>query len=128
MPPVPNQGSVGWFPEYCITEDYALSMELRAAGFKVGPNACLGLAAGLRRVLHQLPARLCSRGRRLPAFDHRFRPQSNPAKPPPGPACTHQGRYLAEYLAVGEAPEELRNVLRQRSRWCKGHMQVRRGF
>jgi cellulose synthase/poly-beta-1,6-N-acetylglucosamine synthase-like glycosyltransferase len=31
----------------------------------------------------------------------------------------------AEYLAVGEAPEELRNVLRQRSRWTKGHMQVR---
>ena len=29
-------GCVGWFPEYCITEDYALSMELRAAGFKVG--------------------------------------------------------------------------------------------
>uniref|UniRef100_A0A383V9F4 Glycosyltransferase 2-like domain-containing protein n=1 Tax=Tetradesmus obliquus TaxID=3088 RepID=A0A383V9F4_TETOB len=59
---------VGWFPEYCITEDYALSMELKAAGFK--------------------------------------------------------GEYLAEYLAVGEAPEELRNVLRQRSRWTKGHMQV----
>jgi cellulose synthase/poly-beta-1,6-N-acetylglucosamine synthase-like glycosyltransferase len=31
----------------------------------------------------------------------------------------------AEYLAVGEGPEELRNVLRQRSRWTKGHMQVR---
>ncbi|KAI8463876.1 MAG: nucleotide-diphospho-sugar transferase [Monoraphidium minutum] len=60
--------AVGWFPDYCITEDYALSMELKAAGFK--------------------------------------------------------GRYLAEYLAVGEAPEELRNVLRQRSRWTKGHMQV----
>jgi hypothetical protein len=38
-----------------------------------------------------------------------------------------KGRYLAEYLAVGEAPEELRNVLRQRSRWTKGHMQVRGG-
>eukprot|EP00775_Hariotina_reticulata_P006654 gene6654-6879_t len=61
-------GLVGWFPEYCITEDYALSMELKAAGFK--------------------------------------------------------GAYLAEYLAVGEAPEELRNVLRQRSRWTKGHMQL----
>ncbi|GBF89253.1 six-hairpin glycosidase [Raphidocelis subcapitata] len=61
-------GAVGWFPTYCITEDYALSMELKAAGFK--------------------------------------------------------GRYMAEYLAVGEAPEELRNILRQRSRWTKGHMQV----
>jgi cellulose synthase/poly-beta-1,6-N-acetylglucosamine synthase-like glycosyltransferase len=38
-----------------------------------------------------------------------------------------QGRYLAEYLAVGEAPEELRNILRQRSRWTKGHMQVGTG-
>jgi len=27
-------GRVGWFPTYCITEDYALSMELKAAGFK----------------------------------------------------------------------------------------------
>eukprot|EP00879_Flechtneria_rotunda_P011197 GHRR01011695.1.p1 GENE.GHRR01011695.1~~GHRR01011695.1.p1 ORF type:complete len:695 (+),score=198.24 GHRR01011695.1:342-2426(+) len=62
-------GSVGWFPEFCITEDYALSIELKAAGYK--------------------------------------------------------GKYLAEYLAVGEAPtDELRNVLRQRSRWTKGHMQI----
>ena len=60
---------MGWFPEYTITEDYALSMELKAAGFK--------------------------------------------------------GRYLPEYLAVGEAPDEIRDVMRQRSRWCKGHMQVR---
>jgi cellulose synthase/poly-beta-1,6-N-acetylglucosamine synthase-like glycosyltransferase len=59
---------VGWFPEYTITEDYALSMELKSAGFK--------------------------------------------------------GRYLAEYLAVGEAPDEIRNVCRQRSRWTKGHMQI----
>ena len=35
-----------------------------------------------------------------------------------------KGRYLAEYLAVGEAPDEIRNVCRQRSRWTKGHMQV----
>lgn len=59
---------VGWFPEYTITEDYALSMELKSAGFK--------------------------------------------------------GRYLSEYLAVGEAPDEIRNVCRQRSRWTKGHMQI----
>jgi cellulose synthase/poly-beta-1,6-N-acetylglucosamine synthase-like glycosyltransferase len=38
----------------------------------------------------------------------------------PFAACTQ-----AEYLAVGEAPTEMRNVLRQRSRWTKGHMQVR---
>jgi cellulose synthase/poly-beta-1,6-N-acetylglucosamine synthase-like glycosyltransferase len=24
----------GWFPEYTITEDYALSMELKMAGFR----------------------------------------------------------------------------------------------
>eukprot|EP00878_Enallax_costatus_P040689 GHUV01047038.1.p1 GENE.GHUV01047038.1~~GHUV01047038.1.p1 ORF type:complete len:153 (+),score=48.20 GHUV01047038.1:564-1022(+) len=34
------------------------------------------------------------------------------------------GRYLPEYLAIGEAPEEVRAVTRQRSRWTKGHMQV----
>lgn len=26
--------TVGWFPEYTITEDYALSMELKMAGLK----------------------------------------------------------------------------------------------
>lgn len=35
-----------------------------------------------------------------------------------------QARYLNEYLAIGEAPEEIRNIFRQRSRWCKGQMQV----
>jgi cellulose synthase/poly-beta-1,6-N-acetylglucosamine synthase-like glycosyltransferase len=57
-----------WLTEWCITEDYALSMELKAAGCR--------------------------------------------------------GAYMAEYLAVGEAPAELRNILRQRSRWAKGHFQV----
>lgn len=32
--------------------------------------------------------------------------------------------YMKEYLAYGEAPEDMRNILRQRSRWCKGQMQV----
>ncbi len=32
---------VGWFPEYTITEDYALSMELKAAGFTVGCSSCI---------------------------------------------------------------------------------------
>lgn len=55
---------VGFFPEYTITEDYALGFELKAHGYK--------------------------------------------------------GQYLLEYLAVGEAPDEIRNVFRQRSRWTKG--------
>lgn len=57
-----------WFPEYTITEDYALGFELKAHGFK--------------------------------------------------------GTYLLQYLAMGEAPDEIRNVFRQRSRWTKGHWQV----
>ncbi|GFH10434.1 uncharacterized protein HaLaN_05744, partial [Haematococcus lacustris] len=57
----------GWFPEYTITEDYALGMELKCHGY--------------------------------------------------------QATYLMLYLAVGEAPEEIRNVFRQRSRWTKGHFQ-----
>jgi cellulose synthase/poly-beta-1,6-N-acetylglucosamine synthase-like glycosyltransferase len=36
----------------------------------------------------------------------------------------YKAGYLNEYLAIGEAPEEVRNVFRQRSRWCKGQMQV----
>lgn len=33
-------------------------------------------------------------------------------------------RYVEEYLAIGEAPEQVRNCFQQRSRWCKGHFQV----
>jgi endoglucanase len=35
-----------------------------------------------------------------------------------------QAAYLAAYIAQGEAPIEIRNVFRQRSRWTKGHYQV----
>lgn len=38
-----------------------------------------------------------------------------------------KSKYLREYLAAGEAPEDLRNIFKQRSRWCKGHMQVMMG-
>jgi hypothetical protein len=62
---------VGWFPDYTVTEDYALGMELKMAGCR--------------------------------------------------------GAYLGEFLAQGEAPTEVRNVFRQRSRWTKGHMQVGAG-
>jgi endoglucanase len=59
----------GWSPEYTLTEDYALGMELKKRRWE----------------------------------------------------C----RYVNEYLAVGEAPEQLRNCFQQRSRWAKGHFQVR---
>lgn len=35
----------------------------------------------------------------------------------------YRARYLPEYLATGEAPED-GAVFRQRSRWCKGHLQA----
>jgi cellulose synthase/poly-beta-1,6-N-acetylglucosamine synthase-like glycosyltransferase len=31
---------------------------------------------------------------------------------------------VQEYLAVGEVPETVRNAFMQKSRWCKGGMQV----
>ena len=34
------------------------------------------------------------------------------------PSC-FQCRYVPEYLAVGEAPDQVRNCFQQRSRWCK---------
>ena len=58
----------GLFPEWTLTEDFALGIELKRRGW------------------------LC--------------------------------RYVDEYLAVGEAPEEVRNCFQQRSRWAKGHFQV----
>ncbi|DBB00628.1 TPA: hypothetical protein ACH3X3_002312 [Trebouxia sp. C0006] len=33
-------------------------------------------------------------------------------------------RYVQEYLAIGEAPDQIRNCYQQRSRWCKGHFQI----
>lgn len=53
----------GWSPEYTLTEDYALGMELTKRNWY----------------------------------------------------C----RYVEEYLAIGEAPEQVRNCFQQRSRWCK---------
>lgn len=32
--------------------------------------------------------------------------------------------YVQEYLAVGEAPDQVRNCFQQRSRWTKGHFQI----
>ncbi|KAK9828913.1 hypothetical protein WJX72_002766 [[Myrmecia] bisecta] len=58
----------GWSPEYTLTEDYALGMELMKRKW--------------------------------------------------------QCRYVEEYLAIGEAPEQVRNCFQQRSRWCKGHFQI----
>ncbi len=36
----------------------------------------------------------------------------------------YKSAFIAEKLAAGEAPVGTRDVLRQRSRWAKGHMQV----
>lgn len=57
-----------WFPEWTLTEDFALGIELKKKGWQ---------------------------------------------------CC-----YVDEYLAVGEAPDEVRNCFQQRSRWAKGHFQV----
>lgn len=41
------------------------------------------------------------------------------------PLIVLQARYLNEYLVKGEAPTDPRGVFKQRSRWCKGQIQVR---
>ena len=33
-------------------------------------------------------------------------------------------RYVPQYLAIGEAPLQIRQAFQQRSRWCKGHFQT----
>ena len=35
-----------------------------------------------------------------------------------------KGAYVQEYLAIGEVPETIRNAFMQKSRWCKGGMQI----
>ena len=34
-------------------------------------------------------------------------------------------RYVQEYLAIGEAPDQIRNCYQQRSRWCKVRLKAR---
>ena len=58
----------GWFPDWTLTEDFALGIELKRRKW--------------------------------------------------------QCRYVDEYLALGEAPDEIRNCFQQRSRWAKGHFQL----
>lgn len=58
----------GWFPDWTLTEDFALGIELKRRNW--------------------------------------------------------QCRYVDEYLALGEAPDEVRNCFQQRSRWAKGHFQL----
>ncbi|KAG1680162.1 hypothetical protein FOA52_000275 [Chlamydomonas sp. UWO 241] len=36
----------------------------------------------------------------------------------------YKATYLMQYVAEGEAPEDIRQVFQQRSRWTKGHYQV----
>jgi len=49
--------------------------------------------------------------------------RGQPRHPLPPPLLSPSS-YVDEYLAVGEAPEQLRNCFQQRSRWCKGHFQI----
>ena len=43
---------------------------------------------------------------------------------PPRPPLFSPTSYVQEYLAVGEAPDQVRNCFQQRSRWTKGHFQI----
>ncbi|KAF8068163.1 midA [Scenedesmus sp. PABB004] len=101
--------SVGWFPDYCS----ACRAAVAAAGAPAAPG----------RIPHAERARGCAR---------------RPARAAPAPAVTedyalsmelkaagYRGAYLAECLAVGEAPEELRNILRQRSRRARAPARLR---
>lgn len=108
---------VGWFPTRTITEVGVSGRGGRSCG------ACISR----RRHCH------CTF-----LYPH---PPRVPSPPDHVPPCTQdytlgmelkaaglKGAYLAEYLAVGEAPSQLgsslRALFRQRSRWCKGHWQV----
>lgn len=90
----------GWFPEYTITEDYALGMELKSRGYKVR-------RAAVRPVLwvaSQVRGTICS-APQCPFICVTVPFQMCPTAPAP-----IQATYLMEYLAMGEAPDEIRNV------------------
>ena len=80
---------VGCLPTYTLTEDYALGMELRMHGWQ-----CRYLKVG--------PV-ACATVQRV--LGSRLRPMT--------------ASLVQEYLAVGEAPDDIRNCFQQRSRWAK---------
>lgn len=85
----------GFFPGQTITEDFALGLELNKQGYRA---AYLGkyLASGA----DLCSQRACSRT-----------------------SSTRPLVFNAQRHGSGEAPEE-GAIFRQRSRWCKGHLQV----
>ncbi|KAJ9506235.1 hypothetical protein QJQ45_014216, partial [Haematococcus lacustris] len=101
----------GWFPEYTITEDYALGMELKSRGYKatyLNDYIAVG-EVGTTAAPDAPPCTACT-----VAASHQYAV---------GTPCLSSGQplHLTAYL---QAPEEIRNVFRQRSRWTKGHFQV----
>ena len=121
----------GWMPEYTLTEDYALGMELKMRKWQVRRQLHGAMLHTPRHCslssVSSSPLQSCQwTGTSL----QDVRPQTTAFAFPRDitvltPSCTFaQCRYVPEYLAVGEAPEQVRNCFQQRSRWCKGHYQV----
>jgi cellulose synthase/poly-beta-1,6-N-acetylglucosamine synthase-like glycosyltransferase len=134
---------VGWFPTYTITEDYALSCELKMAGFKgrylpeylavsatqYNNSTNFTMHAYIWCRLGGSWERLCSKmptaGSKIAEFS--LHPGSELVdKTTTTDVCAEITTIIVHACApqVGEAPEEVRAVMRQHSRWCKGHMQV----
>jgi hypothetical protein len=115
----------GWFPTYTITEDFALGA-LPCPALPCTPSPPPTSRVGGYCSPSHNSARLPPSYTPDPHALARHQPRL------PAPALTgielkrlgYQAVYLKEYLAYGEAPEEMRNIFRQRSRWCKGQMQV----
>ena len=146
-PPAPLQA--GFFPEWTLTEDFALGIELKKLNWQVGGPGGLGwqscgqgcdaakprgscrqtpgwgVKAAAGACLASLPTHQSSQ--RCPtatAAARRSTPTAVPRHLHAASALLWQCRYVPEYLAIGEAPEEVRNCFQQRSRWAKGHFQV----
>lgn len=113
--PAPPAPQAGWFPEWTLTEDFALGIELKKLNWQC--RCVVGRVVACRIRVH---SRLCA-WEKLAAQSRSARPILTClfASPPVPPLS-----YVNEYLAIGEAPEEVRNCFQQRSRWAKGHFQV----
>jgi endoglucanase len=90
---------VGGSPTYTLTEDFALGMALKMYGWH-----CRYVQVAKHAAVACLPLpKLCM----LQVV----------RKTPWSRATT--ASVLQEYLAIGEAPDQIRNCYQQRSRWCK---------
>jgi endoglucanase len=105
----------GWFPTESVTEDWELGMRMARArrAMFCWLHAPLMAAA-------KVHGSCCCKSACTVTCQASHDVRSHALQKKWGWEC----RYVQQYNAIGEAPDEVRQAFQQRSRWCKGHFQT----